>query len=97
MIKLPYLEYLDIILDAFEYMGSVALNPFSKACVKLHRIPSQHYPVTSFVVVDTNNPKARVLKQMLVRGQHIEVHQCSFHLLVCQCLADLLICFIATH
>ena len=56
---------------------------------------SKDHSITGLVVVNTDDPKSRVLKQMLVRGQYIKVHQGAFDLSVCQSLADLLVSLVA--
>ena len=56
---------------------------------------SKDHTITGLVVVNTDDPKSGVLKQMFVRGQHIKVHQGAFHLSVRQSLADLLVSLVA--
>ena len=66
-----------------------------KTLLELYGMTSKDHSVTGLVVVNTDDPKSGVLKQMFVRGQHIKVHQGAFHFSVRQCLADLLVSLVA--
>ena len=57
----------------------------------------QDHTVTSLVIVDADDPEARVIKQMIVRGQHVKVHQGSSDFSVSQGFTDVLVSLIVTH
>ena len=95
VVYVTYLKYLNIFLNALIDLSRIALYMLCKTLLELHGMTSKDHSITGLVVVNTDDPKSRVLKQMFVRGQHIKVHQGAFHLSVRQCLADLLVILVA--
>lgn len=67
-----------------------------KTLLQLHRVPCKDNPITGLEIVYPNDPEARVIKQVVVRGQHIKVHQSAFYFLVCQSTANFLITLVVT-
>ena len=95
VVYVTYLKYLNIFLNALIDFSRIALYMLCKTLLELHGMTSKDHSITGLVVVNTDDPKSRVLKQMLVRGQYIKVHQGAFDLSVCQSLADLLVSLVA--
>lgn len=95
VVHVTYLKYLNTFLNALIDFSRIALYMLCKTLLELHGMTSKDHSITGLVVVNTDDPKSGVLKQMFVRGQHIKVHQGAFHLSVRQCLADLLVSLVA--
>lgn len=78
-----YPEKLDIVFNFLENTAWVSLDMLGKTLLQLHRVPCKDHPITGLEIVYPNDPEARVIKQVVVRGQHIKVHQSAFYFLVC--------------